>query len=274
MRQTNTNLKGMRKGRKENRKYVLWRVACRELCQIDFLDFFYFRLTDEWVKTYYVSFPLSTEGQKQTLKKMAKLNPQFHRLSFIDLPSIKQRKTRIYYMNYCTKVLSQMKGSCLGDLIIGESCKVLDNFSFYARSVLRLAPRAVRLIQIENFKISHKHFGRILMSCDNTETLCLSGCQVNVDNLDYLNHVRDTKDARPSIKHINLEFNTFIQPVEDNENLDGLMQKIAESRLDTYLLTVKICLRIRRMTVNKHLLKEEYKVGNFNVTISYLPLFA
>ncbi|CAI2377726.1 unnamed protein product [Moneuplotes crassus] len=274
MRPTNSNLKGMCKGRKENRKYVLWRVACRELCQMDVLYLIYFGLTDERVKTHYVSFPLSTEAQKNNFKIMAKLNPQFYWLSFIDLPSIKQRKTRFLYMNYCTKVLTQMKGSTLRDLIIGESCKVLDNFSFYARSVLRLAPRAVRLIHIKNFKISHKHFGRILMSCDNTETLCLSSCQVNVDNLDYLNHVRDTKGARPSIKHINLEFNTFIQPEEDNEKLDGLMQKIAESRLNTYLLTVKIRPRIRRMAGNKHLLKEEYKVGNFNVTISYLPLLA
>ncbi|CAI2366873.1 unnamed protein product [Moneuplotes crassus] len=148
----------------------------------------------------------------------------------------------------------------------------LPNFSLYARSVLRLVPMMTRSVDIEAFKISHKEFGRILMSCNNIQELCLRHCQVNVDNFDYLDHVGNRKDTLSLIEHLRLDHNTFIQPEEDNEYLDRLMEKMAESRLNTCLHTVTINLNCRPDPVIKFLPKKEYKLGNFNVGINLFPL--
>ncbi|CAI2378090.1 unnamed protein product [Moneuplotes crassus] len=238
---------------------------------LDSLDIMDYQRVGIWIEQELICLLLDDEQQKQILKKIAYLGPQFSKFNYFYLQRIKKWGTRIQYKNYCIKLLSQMRGTNLKTITIGGDSTVLDlaNFSFYARSVLRLASMMTILVQIEAFKISHKEFGRILMSCNNTQQLCLRSCQVNVDHFGYLDHVGDTKDTRPLIKHLCLEYNTFIQPEEDSENLDGLVQKMAKSRLNTCLHTVTIRLNCRVKNASP---RKEYKLGNFNVIVnlSYL----
>ncbi|CAI2378320.1 unnamed protein product [Moneuplotes crassus] len=268
MGQTYSSLKWKLSGRKKHTEFKLQQQADQlEKQNMSSLDFMKYKHINVKIKPDIVCLTLESETQRQTLKKIAKLKPHLSELNSIYLLRIEKRKTRIHHVNYCTKLLSQMRGNKLKKILIGCGSAVLENFSFYARSLLRLAPMATELVDIVFFKISHKHFGRILMSCNSTQRLCLSGCQVHVDNLDYLNHVKDIKYTRPLIKHIFLKYNTFIQPEEDNECLDGLMQKMAKSRLNTCLLTVEICPKRDLMTVHKAWSRKEYKLGDFNVTI-------
>ncbi|CAI2373567.1 unnamed protein product [Moneuplotes crassus] len=269
---SNLNLKKMRGN--DHPEYELhWQADQLEKKNMGSLYIEDWELNGRWIEPTRIWINCDAEENRQILKKITKLSPHLSELNSIYFKRIKNRKAYMKCMNYCTKLKSQLTGNDLKEVLICGSQANLeqDNFSFYARSMLRLVSMATELVYIEAFKISHKHFGRILMSCNNTQKLCFRRCQVNVANLDYLDHVGDTKDARPSIKNLRLEFNTFIQPEEDSENLDGLMQKMAESRLNTCLFTVEIWLKT--MSLNAFICqpKKEYKCGNFNVTISYLP---
>ncbi|CAI2377931.1 unnamed protein product [Moneuplotes crassus] len=269
---TCSDLKWTWKRRKTLIDYELQQQAHQlEKQNLDFLDFICYNRFCIQIRPELICLFLDDEQQKQILKKIVKLGPQLPKFIYFHLQQIKKRGTRIQYKNYCIKMLNQIRGSNLKSIRIGGDSTVLDlaNFSFYARSVLRLASMMTILVQIKAFKISHKHFGRILMSCNNTQQLCFRHCQVNVDNLDYLDHVGDTKDTRSLIKHLCLEYNTFIQPEEDSENLDGLVQKMAKSRLNTGLHTVTIRLICRVKNASP---RKEYKLGNFNVTVNCFSL--
>ncbi|CAI2380029.1 unnamed protein product [Moneuplotes crassus] len=133
--------------------------------------------------------------------------------------------------------------------------------SFYARNITRLLPVALDFIIIKGFRISQKDFGRVLTACGSSPEVKFSECRIIINGFGYLDN------AHPSIGRISLNYNTIIQPEEDNEHLDGLIQKMADSSLNDSLRLVLVwtCNPIRR---DKTIVtKREYKIGKFHVRI-------
>ncbi|CAI2379371.1 unnamed protein product [Moneuplotes crassus] len=202
-----------------------------------------------------ISMFLDFSQEMQMLLKMLKLTPQVEKLEYIGFHSIQKNDKKF------NKLLGQLRVNQLTRLYVGASYSDPISFSFYARNIARLLPLASGMIEIKYFRISHRDFGRVLVACGSYSKVLFQNCRIVINGFDYLDN------AHPSIGHIALDNNTIIQPEEDNEYLDGLVQKIAESSLNGSLRQVLVWTPNPIHRVDKILIKKEYTLGNFLIKI-------
>ncbi|CAI2379031.1 unnamed protein product [Moneuplotes crassus] len=203
----------------------------------------------------HISMFLNDSRDQQTLQKMTKLTPQVEELEYIAFSFIQKNGKKL------NRLLSQLRVNKLKRLYFTSDYSGTVCFSSYAKAIARLLPLAPDLVQINSFKVSHKDFGRVLVSCRSSPRVLFQKCRIVINGFDYLDNVQ------PSIGHISLHKNTITQPEEDNEYLDGLIQKIAESSLNGSLRLVSVTTQKPIRRDNAILPKKEYTIGNFDVRI-------
>ncbi|CAI2379398.1 unnamed protein product [Moneuplotes crassus] len=203
----------------------------------------------------HISMFLDNPQDKQALSKIAKLAPKVEKQEYIAFHGIHKNDKKL------NKLLGQLRVNKLKRLYFDGHYSGSVLFSFYARNITRFLPLAPELIQIKYFRISHGDFGRVLIACGSSPTMLFQECRIVINGFDYLNNVQ------PLIGKISLYKNTIIQPEEDNEFLDGLIQKIEESSLNKSLKHVSIMTRNPIRRGKRILPKKEYKIGSFDVRI-------
>ncbi|CAI2378481.1 unnamed protein product [Moneuplotes crassus] len=218
----------------------------------------------------YISLFLDKCKDKQALSKIEKLAPQAMKLEYIAFSRIQKNDRKL------SRLIGQLRVNKLKRLyftakypgsVQAKSCMSKELavysilFSFYARDIVRLLPLAHELIEIINFRVSHRDFGRVIVSCVSSPTVLFQQCCIVINGFDYLDNVK------PSIKRISLNYNTIIQPEEDNEDLDGLIQKMSESSLNDSLKQITV-LALNSIEIDKAILaRKEYTIRNFRVRI-------
>ncbi|CAI2379302.1 unnamed protein product [Moneuplotes crassus] len=226
----------------------------------------YMEILDTLFKQYYyialgskqsdrISMFLDNPQDKQALSKIAKLAPQVEKQEYIAFHGIHKNDKKL------NKLLGQLRVKKFKRLYFDAHYSGSVLFSFYARNITRLLPLAPELIQIKYFRVSHRDFGRVLIACGSSPRILFQGCRIVINGFDYLDNVQ------PSIGKISLCHNTITQPEEDNEFLDGLIQKMADSSLNDSLHNVSIKTQNPIRRGKRILSKKEYKIGNFHVRI-------
>ncbi|CAI2379361.1 unnamed protein product [Moneuplotes crassus] len=198
---------------------------------------------------------LSNPQDKQALSKIAKLVPKAEKLEYIAFYGIQKNNKKL------NKLLSQLKVKKLKRLYLDANYPDSVLFSFYARNIARRLPLVTGQIRIKNFRVSHRDFGRVLIACGSSPSVQFQRCRIIINGFDYLDNVQ------PSIGNISLEYNTIIQPEEDNEFLDGFIQKMADSSLSESLKHVSVGIRNPGRRAKRILPKKKYTIGNFDVDI-------
>ncbi|CAI2365679.1 unnamed protein product [Moneuplotes crassus] len=188
-------------------------------------------------------------------KKMMKQGTQANHISLLSFQKVARREEMI------TEFLSGVRVEKINQLCLKGSTDLVD-FSFYTRSLMKFISKTVVLVRITFFKISHRGFGRILMACNNKSKIKFMKCRITVDHLDYLDN------AQPLIIQLDLFRNKIIQPEEDTADLNGLIQKMADSKLNTCLKTVIIKLPIQYRCAKDTDMNRNYNIGKFTVNIS------
>ncbi|CAI2379374.1 unnamed protein product [Moneuplotes crassus] len=256
MGKTYSTLKWKFRGEKAYNEYALHQETERNY--VDTLD----RVFKQYYYTIHgpkssncISMSLDYSQERQALSKIVKLAPQVEKLEYIVCQHIQKNDKKF------NKLLGKLRVNQLTRLYLGASYCDSISFSFYARNIARLLPLASGMIEIEYFRIPHKDFGRVLMACGSSPEVRFSGCRIIINGFDYLDN------AHPSIRHISLNNNTIIQPEEDNEYLDGLVQKMAQSSLKGSLRKVWIWTPNPIHTYNDTLIKKKYTIGNAHVSI-------
>ncbi|CAI2379268.1 unnamed protein product [Moneuplotes crassus] len=192
--------------------------------------------------------------KKLWFKKVAKKGAQADHISHLSFQKMARNE------KMAIEFLSGVKVDKINKLYLKGKMSLVD-FSFYTRSAMKFISKTVVLVKITFFKISHKDFGRILVACNSKSNLQFMKCTITVDHLDYLDN------AHPSITQLDLYRSTIIQPEEDTEDLNGLVQKIADSKLNACLKIVIITLPLLYRWDKSTGEKRNYEIGNFTVNI-------
>ncbi|CAI2379426.1 unnamed protein product [Moneuplotes crassus] len=202
-----------------------------------------------------ISMDLEDYEDKQALSKIAELALKVEKLQYIEFSSIQKNEKKL------NKLLNDLRVKNLKRLYFDAHYSGSVLFSFYSRNIARFLPLATELVQINNFRVSHKDFGRVLVACQYSSKIVFQKCRIIINGFDYLDN------AQPSIGDIHLHYNTIIQPEEDNEFLDGLIQKMADSSLNDSLKHVLVKSQDSIRRGKKILPKNKYTIGNFDVKI-------
>ncbi|CAI2363187.1 unnamed protein product [Moneuplotes crassus] len=251
-----STLKWKFKGGKAYNEYALHQETERN--NADILDAVckqYYYISFRQKKSNSISMILKNFQDKQALTKIEKLAPKVEKLEYIAFHNIQKNDKKL------NRLLGQLRVSELKRIYFDGNSPGSLLFSFYARNIVRFLPLAPQLIQIINFKVSHRDFGRVLVSCGSSTCVLFQACRIVINGFDYLDNVQ------PLIRTISLSNNTIIQPEEDNEYFDGLIQKMAESSLSGSLRQVSIWAPNSIEGRNKILDKKEYTIGDLHVCV-------
>ncbi|CAI2378962.1 unnamed protein product [Moneuplotes crassus] len=193
-------------------------------------------------------------NKKICFKKVLKKGVQAYRISKLSFQNVARCE------KMATEFLSEVKVEKINRLYFKGKMSLVD-FSFYTRSATKFISKAIFVVNIALFKISHKDFGRILMACNSKSNLHFMNCKIAVDHLDYLDN------AHPLITQLDLYSCKIIQPEEDTKDLNGLVQKIAASKLNTCLTKMIIRPSLCYLKRAQPIKKKIYEIGNFTVNI-------
>ncbi|CAI2374356.1 unnamed protein product [Moneuplotes crassus] len=168
-------------------------------------------------------------------KRVTSLKPRFHHLDFLSVGGIHELKERDFGPKHsCRKATYIISDTQKYIFSFSGAANILVNFSFYSRSACKAMSATLCLLKLKRLRISHKDFGRILVSVVYKCRLHLRLCKVTVNHFDYLNN------ARVAISDLGLFKTEIIQPEEDSEHYDGLTTKMAKSKLNSTLRQLDI----------------------------------
>ncbi|CAI2379179.1 unnamed protein product [Moneuplotes crassus] len=256
MGKTYSSLKWKFKGETAYNEYALHQETEENYMEaLDTLFKQYYYITLGSKQSARISLFLDSPQDKQACSKIAKLAPKIEKQEYIAFHGIHKNDKKL------NKLLGQLKVSKLKRLFFDAHYSGSVLFSFYARNITRFLPLAPELIQIKYFRISHRDFGRVLIACGSSPTMLFQECRIVINGFDYLDNVQ------PSIGKISLYNNIITQPEEDNEFLDGLIQKMADSSLNESLKHVSVWTLNQICRGKTTLSKNKYKIGNFDVRI-------
>ncbi|CAI2379471.1 unnamed protein product [Moneuplotes crassus] len=192
--------------------------------------------------------------KKMIFKKVVKKGVQAHHISHLSFQKVTRREKMV------TEFLSQVEVEKIDKLYLKGSTNLV-GFSFYTRSTMKLIPKTVLQVKISFFKISHKDFGRVLISCNSKSRMKFKKCRISINHLDYFDN------TQPMITKLDLDRSIITQPEEDTEDLNCLVKKIADSELNTCLKSVTIWLPMQYRWEECSSKKRSYHIGNFTVNI-------
>ncbi|CAI2377949.1 unnamed protein product [Moneuplotes crassus] len=212
----------------------------------------------------YISHLVQEPEEQQAMIKLSKLAPKVDELMDISFFRIKKKDSKLI------NLLESIRVNKLKGFIFKADRDASVKFSLYARSILRFTSKVSQLVEISYFTIqesknafgtSDSIFGKILMSCGKSATLRFHQCSITINGFDYLDN------AHPLIRRLDLSECTIVQPEEDNQLLEGLMQKMAKSKLNDSLEEVNISTIVPMSADGTIIRRMNYNIGNFCVNI-------
>ncbi|CAI2374913.1 unnamed protein product [Moneuplotes crassus] len=163
-------------------------------------------------------------------KKVVSLKPRFHHLDFLSFDGTQGHNEKGFRPKHCcSNAVNSISVTEVNTFSFCGAEYILMNFSFYSKRVCKAMSATLSSIELNRLRISHKDFGRILVSVASKCELSISQCKATVNHLDHLNN------ARVAISHLVLFKTEITQPEEDNEHYDGLTTKMSKSKLNSTL---------------------------------------
>ncbi|CAI2374919.1 unnamed protein product [Moneuplotes crassus] len=200
-------------------------------------------------------------------KRAISLKPRFHRLDRLRFEGIQVHSEKGSRSKHsCSDAINSISATETKNFSFCGAEYILMNFSFYSRRVCKAMSATLSSIELKRLRISHKDFGRILVSVTSKCKLSICMCKVTVNHLEYLNN------ARVAISHLVLFITEIFQPEEDSEHYDGLTTKIARSKLNSTLSQLDIypvSFKPARLNSRGHKNLETVKLmkGNINIKL-------
>ncbi|CAI2377385.1 unnamed protein product [Moneuplotes crassus] len=167
-------------------------------------------------------------------REVSTLKPVVKSLHLLSLNYVCKHSKLSSISSHCNRLLSSIKAQVMKKLYISGTLFVMQDFSPYARNIYKAMNATCNVVQFSRLRISHKEFGRILVSAPESCKLIFELCHITINHLGYLSN------ARVAVKSLVLFRNSITQPEEDNENFDRLVEKIAHSRLNDSLTLLTI----------------------------------
>ncbi|CAI2370841.1 unnamed protein product [Moneuplotes crassus] len=190
------------------------------------------------------------------IRQMSHLSSRITEIECLSLShlEVKHRKRA----NAC---ISQIRVNKIKNAYIDAGCTAKVDFKWFQRSLCKLLSRTTEIVKLSGFKISHKDFCRILISCANTQWINFSGCIIEINSLE------DLKTATLAIQELIFFETRIIQPIQDTEFHQILAHKLTKSQLSNALRRVSHTRRKRRHAGGFYPPKKTYSMGSINFVI-------